>query len=622
MKESRFSEEGSLDRFENKLFNPKVKISDVPQHHNLHNVETNELPTSWSDNNPGLATRKSSGWSFGFSFLVLSLGVLLFAAIFASWNILQKRNVVSSENIDVVLQVKPYLEGGEASPLSIIIQNRNNVTLVDSEAVISYEKGSGGENQKEKINNKIKFGEIKQNEMKRNDQSIQLYGSEGESRSIKVEFNYKVAGSGGVFSKVVAVDVILKTPPVAIHVDGPERIASSQVSKYVISVRNNNSKISGNVLVKAILPANFTVLSVVPENKTGGINTWAFSGLRQGEDRTITIEGSAKALIGEHLIIKTQVGSQVGNSNDIGTVYSFDLKDVTISGGDLKFSFKTETDNGKVSSLRFGNKAKISLNYENISGRSIDSAEIKMVFSGDAFDAGSIATQNGEYSINNKTVLWNKFTLPELINLPAGAKGSLYVTFDIPQTGNDKSFVRLDVQGGGVGSDSAIRDIKTNISQTWKIQGETSLSSQVIYVGSSFINSGPVPPLVGILTNYTIRLDVSSHKLLKEGTVSFNLPSYVTWLDKVVSDGSVAYYPSTRTVIWKIGALGGGDIGSMEAQIAFTPAQSHFGTIPNLTSGINFSFPDKPATEFPLKFIYVMGFMKKTFLPETCTDMT
>lgn len=589
MKESRFSEEGSLDRFENKLFNPKTKISDIVQHHNVREIAKDETLSAWGDSGAVISPKKISGSSLGFSVLVFSLIILLVAISFASWNIWQKRNMISNANIDIVLQVKPYIEGGEESPISIIVQNRNNVTLLDTNLTLSYEKGMGGQDQKEKINNKIKFGDIKQNEMKKDDEKIQLYGAEGESRTITVTLDYKVAGSGGVFDKKVTTDIILKTPPISVHIEGPDSISSFQSSKYIIRIKNNSSKISDNVLVVATLPSSFTILSTVPENKAQNINAWVLPPLEKGEERVIAIEGSAKASIGEHLSIKTQVGSQVGDSYNIGTVYSFDLKDVSISGSDLKLSFNVENESGKVNFFRFGDKIKMSLNYENISGRALDDVEIKGILSGDSFDLNSVIVHNGVYDIVSRSIFWNKDTSPELINLPVGAKGILYVTFDVSQVGGSKSFVRFDSQGSSVGVDSATRDIKTNISQTWNVQGETSLTSQTIYVGSSFLNSGPVPPHVGIPTTYTLRLAVSSHRSLKKGTVSFNLPSYVTWLNKTTQGSAVVYYPNTKTVVWDVGGLYGGKSESLEAEISFTPMQSHLGATPSLTSGISFA---------------------------------
>lgn len=590
MQESRFREEGSLDRFENKLFNPKTKIDNNVVHRSIREITKDDIPTSWGGNdNVVIVPKKSSGKSLGFSMLVGSMAMLLIAVIFASWNIWQKRNMISNSNIDIVVQIKPYIEGGEESPVSISVQNRNNVTLIDTNLILSYEKGVGGQDQQEKVNNKIKFGDIKQNEIKTDDEKIQIYGSEGESRAITVTLEYKVAGSGGSFNKIVSTDVILKTPPVSVHVDGPDHVANSQVSKYIIRVKNNSSKTSDNVLVKATFPAAFTILSSEPENKARNMNAWILSGLAQGEERQITIEGSAKASVGEHLSIKTQVGSQINDSYDIGTVYSYDLKDVVISDSDLKISINAENNSGKASSFRFGDKVKLSLNYENISGRALDNVEIKGVVSGNSFDVNSVVAQNGAYSINNKAVFWNKDTVPEFTNLAAGAKGVLYVTFDIPQTGDSKSFVRFDVQGSSVGADSAVRDIKTNISQTWQIQGETSLTSQTIYVGSSLLNSGPIPPRISIPTTYVLRFYVSTHQSLKKGTVSFNLPTYVTWLGKTNMGSAITYSPSTRTVTWDVSGLYRDSSRMLEAQVSVVPVQSHLGTSPSLTSGINFS---------------------------------
>jgi hypothetical protein len=61
-----------------------------------------------------------------------------------------------------------------------------------------------------------------------------LYGKEAESRDITLKLEYEVPGSNALFNKVVVSKVILRTPPVSVHIDGPDKLSVGQVLRRSI----------------------------------------------------------------------------------------------------------------------------------------------------------------------------------------------------------------------------------------------------------------------------------------------------------------------------------------------------------------------------------------------------
>jgi hypothetical protein len=281
----------ALDRIEHTLYDPKKKQDDFAVHQSRERV-IKELPSSWGEASVGatsLAAKETM--SLGAKLLILSLIVLLGALSFTAWRVLSSRNVVSSANIDVALDVTPYIEGGEEVPLYVTVHNRNTVSLEASSVTLMYKQGSGVQDEEEKINEKKELGTLTAGTSSKQDFLIALYGSEAEQRDITVKFEYKVAGSNAVFSKIATVPVILKTPPMSVTIDGPSLLSVGQSGVFSFTVKNNTSTTSSPALLMLALPNIFTVEDASPKSLTRS-TVWGIPSLKSGSTHTVTVTGS------------------------------------------------------------------------------------------------------------------------------------------------------------------------------------------------------------------------------------------------------------------------------------------------------------------------------------------
>ncbi len=216
---NRQDEPNALDSLEKKLNNPRTVPGPVSRHAHGQSLEVTAIPNSWTDDRiVSHAAGKEKKFSFGTLVLLVSLIALFIALSFTAWRVMSSRNVVSSDKISVTIDTPPSIEGGESVPFIVTLQNLNEASLEDATLSLQYKQGTGSQNEEEKVVDKREIGSINSKEYRREDFSVMVYGSEGESRDFTVVLSYKVTGSNAVFSKTILSSVIIKTPPLLLKI--------------------------------------------------------------------------------------------------------------------------------------------------------------------------------------------------------------------------------------------------------------------------------------------------------------------------------------------------------------------------------------------------------------------
>lgn len=577
------NEKSALDSLEERLYDPKGKIENVSMHH-VRDRKEKELPSSWGENTPIIREADDhSGLSFGAKFLIGATILLMFVLAFTAWRVLSSRNVVSDKNIDMVLDVTPYIEGGEPTPLTVSLQNRNQVALEEATLTLMYKEGTGAQDEQEKIQVKKDLGTVASGGLNKQDFQIRLFGSEAESRDITVKLEYLVKGSNAKFSKVAVTQVILKSPPITVKIDGPSLLSAGQLGTYTITAANTTGTTSEPSLLMLTLPTNFKVDSTSPSPSSRGM-VWQIPALPAGGTSTIMLTGALSGNQGETATIKAILGSIGGSVNEVGVVYSSNTFDIKLRTSPLTFVMQLDTERGGGESLRYGDKAVLSIRYKNGSQTPLTNTEITLRIAGDAALIKQITADRGYYDSANGTITWNKATMPELASVAPGTEGVLTINIPIVTKGTNSPKLALTLTGKGTSSET--NDVVATVSKTYVVQGSASVSASTHYKTSPFQNSGPIPPQANVETTYSVHLIVSAQNALQSARVSFLLPAYVTWRNVTTDPSKIAYDSKTRTVTWNIGALDAGKTTATDIGVSVRPSQVHVGTSPSITGGI------------------------------------
>jgi Domain of unknown function DUF11 len=571
-------DESPLEAIEHELYDPRKKIEESYSHA-VKQQRTLELPTSWGDSPLSSATiEPERGTSFGIKLLLFSVLLFITTSSFAAWRVFSSRNVVSNENIEMVTDVAPSVEGGEIIPLTLTLGNKNTSPLEDVTLTLS-----GAQEEQEKVQEKRSLARVNSGEYKRQDFSLVFYGGESEARDVSLKLEYKVAGSNAVFSKIVTKTIVLKTPPISVQIEGPALMSSGQSESFQITIKNNSATTSLPSLLQLTIPNSLTVTSSTPKPLSRG-TVWKVPALLPGDSKTITITGVMQGKQGEAASIRALIGSQGDSPTSVGIIYASQTVDIKVRSSPLVLTANLDTDSGTFNSLRYGDRATIVLEYTNASDMPLYDASLRFSLEGDAAIYDLVDPTSGYYDSINKVITWDKSILPELEMVPPQKKGTLRVFIPIISKGTNSPTLRTTLVAKAAAQGE--EDVTTTISNAWVVQGSASVQKQTAYKNSSFENTGPVPPKPNIQTTYTARIAVSAQNALVNTKVSFTLPFYVTWRGVLSDAEKITYDAKTRTVTWNIGALAAGTKTLAEIGLAVKPSQSHVGTSPAITGGI------------------------------------
>lgn len=584
MTSSSNNDDSALDSIEHELYNPKAKIKGTEIHH-VRGERELSLPTSWGNEDSPIITRSGDDKriSFGAKLLLLSTLFLFIALAFTAWRVVSLRNVVSSNNIDMLADVTPFIEGGEATPLVVTIRNRNLSTLENVKVTLLYKQGSSSLDEQEKVQEKREIGDILPDEYKKQDFSLVLYGAEAESRDVTLKLEYGVTGSNALFNKTLNTSVVLKTPPISVTVDGPDSLSIGQNGTYKFIVRNNSSTSSLPSLLQVTLPNTFT-LDSSSEKPITRTTSWSVSSLLPGEAKTISIVGSLTGKEGEIATIQAKVGREGDSAKTLGIVYASQTRDIRLRASPLSITMKLSSSKGGEEAMRYNDLSRFEIEYRNSGLQALEDVSVVLYLDGEAPLYKDINPTSGYYDSIAKTVTWNKATFPDLAVLPPNSQGYLQVFVPTVDKGNNTP--KLTARLVASGSIKSADDVVATVTKSWAIQGSATLSASTKYKNTSLTNLGPIPPKANIDTTYSASLKVSAQNALSSAKVSFTLPVYVSWRNTTTDSARILYDAKTRTVTWNIGSMKESEIATSEVSLTVRPSQSHVGETPVITSGL------------------------------------
>lgn len=576
-------DESAIDSIEHELYDPKAKMGSTEIHH-VRAGRDLTLPTSWGEDSPVITKREEGhGVSFGVKMLLVSIVFLFVALAFTAWRVISLRNVVSSANIDMTADITPFVEGGEATPLLLTVNNRNLSTLEDVQVTLLYKQGSSSLDEQEKVQEKRQIGSIVSNEFKKQDFSVILYGAEGETRDITLKLEYKVPGSNAVFNKLLNTSVVLNAPPISVSVEGPDTLSVGQNGTFRFVVRNNSATSSLPSLLQLALPNTFTLIDS-SEKPLPRTTSWNIASLAPGEATTITLTGSLQGKEGETATVQAKIGSQDGSSNSLGIVYASETQDIKLRASPISLTLRLVSNDGREDILTYSDKARFEIEYKNTSIQAIEDVSIVLSLEGDAPTYANINPTSGYYDSVAKTITWNKATFPDLAVLAPNSQGSLQVFIPVVDKGSNTP--KLSAKLVASGSSKALNDIVATVSKSWAVQGSASITASTRYKNSVLTNSGPIPPKANVETSYSVSLNVSSQNALSAAKVSFTLPIYVSWRGETTDNERITYDARTKTVTWNIGEMKRGELATGEVSLLVKPSLSHLGQSPAITSGV------------------------------------
>jgi hypothetical protein len=585
-----------LESTERDLYNRKKE----PKATSRHELSRHEsmIPSSWSEEEPMKNKKRKKHLMYSKKFRNVFLVAIVFflgSIVFAFLTFFQGGTTVSNNNIDIVVLGNSFVDGGEELPLQIKVANRNRTSIEIADMLVEYSKGVGGAG--DTVRERISLGEIKAGDVAEDIVEVTLFGEQGSVRDITFTLEYRVTNSNAVFVKEYAYQVTIATSPVDVIVTAPSTVVSNQEFTTEVSVLQNSTEITENMMVIANYPSGFKFDSAVPEPDFGN-DTWFLGDLAPGVEKVIKIQGSIKASNGEERIITIVTGSQDGeDEQEIGIQFTATPHAIVVGAPFVSAEMKSGSQSATEFTVSPSDETVFSIVWQNELETSLSDLEIVADFSGNGFDPTRVSVNQGFFDVNNSSIVWNQTNNTSLKSIPPGETGQLSFSLR-PKSGvtNPTIYVSIRAQGVLVGQGTGVEEVDNIYNGTIRVASDVLLSSSLLHNSGPFNNTGAIPPSVGDETTYAIEWALSSSTSgLKDATVTAELPSYVTWKNETFpGTEDISYNAVTREVTWSPGTIDEGGNGQKKAyfKIGFTPTATHIGINPPVVSTAYLSAKD------------------------------
>jgi len=529
-------------------------------------------------------------------FFVGALAFFIVAAGVAALLLFSGSTSVSTNNISLVTQGPTTIAGGDTVPFSLSITNKNVVPLENATLEIDFPDGTRSATDETQAYPRYTedLGTIAPGATVLRSVKAILFGGAGSSVSIPISLSYEAQGSNATFVKKSTYPLSITSAPLSLSVDAPVEAVSGQPLSLSVIVRSNATTALNNVVVQSQLPFGFKITSTsMPVSGA----SFLIGTLQPGVSKTVLITGVLTGQVNDQEAFHFTVGT--GNSSTDQTpqiVYMAQDAQVAIQAPFLATTLALNGATAPSPTLSPGSNNSATVSWTNTLDAPLQNATISIKLSG-AVVPNSIQTTTGFYDSSSNTITFSPSSDPSLASLPPGASGLGTFSFATPPAGSGSQSLTftISISGTQTGQDTGPQQVNASSVVTAAIAGGVSLSAQSLHASGPISNSGPVPPVVGSATSYTILWQITNPgNALASPQVSATLPSYITFTNQTSGSG-ITYDSASRTVTWKPGDLTGGATATGAFQISFTPSSSQKGSTPELTSSVAFTAFDRYA---------------------------
>lgn len=565
----------------------------TPSLHTPVAQETVAVSDTINDVMPTKNTRKRFRKIVAITGTLFFLGAIGVASFLMFWG----GNTISGDNISITATGPIAVGGGDEYEFQVAIANQNVVPIQSATLIIEYPKGTreASDSEKEISIERRPLESIGTGELVNIPLKARIFGEENEDKEIKVWIEYRVGGSNATFERHAdPLKIKVTTSPIVITFDTVRAIASGQEAEIKIIAQSNSPTPLKDTLIKVTYPEGFDFTSSDPETASGE-DVWKIATLAPNEKKTILIKGTITGYEGDRRIFNATAGvAKDGNQNTLGSQLATAHTEIVIEQPFIDIGVVINGDPTESVVVTSDDIPRVQITYKNTLNTTVYDGVVNIKLSGNALDDYSVQT-DGYYDSNNKTVRWESALIDSLREIAPGA--SVNMSFTLKPLGEVQKSpeinMTVDVTGNRVFERGASQNIKGSVSRTIKVEGVPSLSSRTIYSEGPFSNSGPTPPVVGVVTQYNYQLTARGGVNDMSGAeVTAVLPLGVMWLNTVTQGSDVTYNPTTRVIRWNIGNLEAHKEVSVYAQVAFTPVAGDVGKSPTILEKQNFKATD------------------------------
>ncbi len=388
-----------------------------------------------------------------------------------------------------------------------------------------------------------------------------------EQKDVDILLSYTPEGVGSRFEEKQVWKIPSIQVPISLKIDSPKEVVNGGKINLKIDYQNIADVDLSELSLEVSYPKDFsyTKSSAEPDLKN---NVWNIDSLRKGSSGNLSISGK---LLGNTTSTLEFVVSVLKEVQLTKYLVAQEKALITTKESSLYIGINlNETDNYIA---RPGDILNYGVGY---SGK----ADIKIKLIGSVFDLSTIQVYDGGFiQPGSNQIIWKNANLDE-------AGGS--VTFSV-KVKNDYGIKRLGDRNLvlKVEAEATSGEYSNKVELETKVAGQITVDARGYFrdANSGILNKGPIPPKIGVPTNYTVHWLISNYTNdVKDVVVRAELKPGVTFVGNAQSnvDSKPVFNVASNEVVWKINRIGAttGVIGKpLEGifQIQAIPSNSNLG---------------------------------------------
>ena len=514
--------------------------------------------------------------------VLASLGVLVLAVLVSSLYMIFGGNKISGDNISVSISAPFTIAGGEVVPIQLSVTNQNSVAIESATLIINYPSGTKSveENPRDLYEERFPIDKIDPRQALNIPVEAVLFGEENEEKEIKATVEYRVVNSNATFFKEADPVIIrINSSPLVVRVESVEKISSGQEMDVTLTVQSNSTTAMNDVLVVASFPSSFSPIKSEPD-PVSAQNVWMIDEVLPDKTYVIKIRGLVTGLASESSEMQFKAGNpKTDNPYELGSVLTQARASYTIEEPFIGVKVNINGDSDGEAVLSVKNDTNVSVVVTNTLNEPVYDMRVEITPRGNMIRENNISVQNGFFDSGSKKISWEISGMSSLEKVLPGETREFDFSIDPDIKQATGAFdVSVKVFARRVGEANASEEVIGTTVAKAIYSSIVNLNSEASHKSSPFNDQGPVPPVAGKNTDYTLTLQVSAGvNDLTKAVLTTSLPQYVTWLNKTEGGGKVEYNPVSKQIIWEAGDVSANQSKQLQVQVSLLPSVTHIG---------------------------------------------
>ncbi|MDD5144533.1 MAG: hypothetical protein PHW72_00125 [Candidatus Pacebacteria bacterium] len=374
-----------------------------------------------------------------------------------------------------------------------------------------------------------------------------LLGRENEAKTAKASLSFRPKNLKARYESETTKTTLIKKVPLNFEFDLPSKIDSGKELKFKLNYFSNTSYPISNLRVMVEYPSGFEFLKSSPQGI--GEREWDVGLLNKAEGGRIEITGTVSGDVGEEKVFSAKIGSW---QNGEFILLKETVRGINIIKPTLYISQQINNSPSYLASP--GDNLHYEIFFRNIGEETLTDLSLQVTLEGRSFDLQTLRVMDAEYQSGDNSILWDWKKVNDLQFLQPQEEGRVEFWVKL----KDEWLIEdIKDKNPTIADKIYIGQVKEEFVN--RVNSKLTLVQKGVYEDEVFGNSGPVPPMVGENTTYTIMWQLKNYyNEVKNVQVKAVLPQNVRLTGKIFPEeeaGRFTFDSKSREIVWNAGDL-------------------------------------------------------------------